>query len=132
MAQHGVIKFLILGFGEDAVQRGVIIFNGLHRGTNGLRAVFAIGQPSEVIELGYGPQKSEPFCEKSAGSIHAPCRRVWGSRLNRLSDGQIPAVGMTQKDQAHHRQEILVAGVIGIGAQRVSRFHRRFSIASMF
>jgi hypothetical protein len=36
-------------------------------------------------------------------------------------DRQIPAVGVPQEDQAHHRHEVFVAGVVRIGSQGVGR-----------
>ena len=52
--------------------------------------------------------------------------RVLPPRLGRLGldpglDRQKAAVGVAQEDQAHDGQEVLVAGVVGVGAQGVRR-----------
>ena len=54
-------------------------------------------------------------------------RDRWGTlthgqpHLDLILHAQIPAVGVPQKDQAHHGQEVLVAGEAGVRPQRIRR-----------
>ena len=54
------------------------------------------------------------------------CRRVWEGWTLRFFEGQKPAVRVSQEDQPHDRQKILVAGVVGVSPQCVRRFPEPF------
>ena len=47
--------------------------------------------------------------------------RVGRAAATLVLHGQVAAEGVAQEHQAHHRQEVLVAGVVGVGAQGVGR-----------
>jgi hypothetical protein len=66
LAEHDVVQFLVLAFGQDAAQILIVGLDGLHGGDDGLGAVGAVRQGYQSVELGLGLQKMALFCEKSA------------------------------------------------------------------
>ena len=39
--------------------------------------------------------------------------------FNRILDQQVTALGVRQEDKTHDRHEVFVAGIVGIGTQRI-------------
>ena len=123
LAEHVVVQLLVLRLGQDAAQAVVVRLDGLHGLDDGPGPVLAVGQGDEVIELGLGPQEDGAL----AGEIllrglplDSAARGQGGRDL--VLHGQVAAVGVAQEHQTHHRQEVLVAGVVGVGAQGVGCF----------
>lgn len=122
LAKHRIVEFLIFALGQHAAQVLVVGLDGLHGVNDRLGAVGAVGQGHQSVELGLGLQEDgalprEVFLGQWPG-LAAPCRQA---RLDGVLDAQIPAVGVAQEDQAHDRQEVFVAGVVGVGPQGVRR-----------
>ena len=122
LAEHVVVQLLVLRLGQDAAQAVVVRLDGLHGLDDGPGPVLAVGQGDEVIELSLRTQEDGAL----AGEIFlrdGPLLSAAGGKagLDLVLHGQIAAVGVAQEHQAHHRQEVLVAGVVGVGAQGVGR-----------
>ena len=122
LAEHLVVERLVLALGQDAAQAGVVGLDRRHGRDHGGRAVGPVGQGDEVVEARLGPQE-EGVLAREVGPRDrppaAPARRQ--ARLDLVPHGEIAAVGVAQEDEAHDRQEVLVAGVLRVGAQRVGR-----------
>ncbi len=120
IAQDGVIDFLVFRLGQGAPQGRLVRFDGLHGRDDGLGAVFAVLEPDQIVELGLGAEEDgAALGEIGLGQCpgHAAPKGQAGDDL--VPDRQTAAVGMAQEDQAHDRQELFVAGVVGVGAQGV-------------
>ncbi len=122
LAKHLVIEFLIFALGKHASQVLVVGFNRLHGFDNRLGAVGAVRQSHEGVELGLGLQEDGAFLREillgQRSGLAAPGGQA---RFDGVLDAQIPAVGMAQEDQAHDRQKIFVARVVGVRPQCVCR-----------
>ena len=122
LAEHVVVQLLVLPLGQDAAQAVVVRLDGLHGRDDGPGPVLAVGQGDEVIELGLRAQEDGAL----AGEVLLRCRTLLSAASgqggrNLVLYGEVAAVGVAQEHQAHHRQEVLVAGVVGVGAQGVGR-----------
>ena len=120
LAEHAVVQLLVLRLGQDAAQAVVVCLDGLHGRDDGLGPVLAVGQGDEAIELGLRAQEDSALAREVLLRDRAlPAAAGREGSLDLVLHGQIAAVGVAQEHQAHHRQEVLVAGVVGIGAQGV-------------
>ncbi len=120
LAEHLVVQFLVFALGQDAAQVVVILFNGLHRLDDGLCAIGAVGQRDEIVELRLRPQINGALLGEVLLGQRARLAATTGKRrLDLRLHREIAAVGVAEEDQAHHRQEVFIAGVVGVGAQVV-------------
>ena len=120
LAEHVVVEFLVLGLGQGAAQGLVVLLDLLHRIDHHLRAISAVRQGDEIVELRFrlqedGALPGEVLLGECAWP--APARRQRGLDLG--LDLEEAAVGVAQEDQPHDGQEILVAGEVGVGTQVV-------------
>ena len=120
LAEHLIVQLLVFALGQDAAQVVVILFNGLHRLDDGLCTIGAAGQRDEIVELGLrlqinGALLGEVFLGQRTRLAAATGQRRLDLRLHR----EIAAVGVAEEHQAHHRQEVFIAGVVGVGPQVV-------------
>ena len=122
LAEHVVVQLLELRLGQDAAQAVVVRLDGLHGLDDGPGPVLAVGQGDEVIELSVRAQEDGALAGevllRYRGFLAAACRE---GGLDLVLHGQVAAESVAQEHQAHHRQEVLVAGVVGVGAQGVGR-----------
>ena len=122
MAEDVVVQFLIFTLRQDTPQTGVILFDGLHGRDDGPGAVLTVGQGDQVVEPGFGSQEDGVLLGKILLGRRTPLAHAGGQTGRYLVfDGQIATVGVAQEDQSHDRQKIFVAGVVGVGAQRIRR-----------
>ena len=122
-AEHVVAQVLILGLGQGAAQAGVVGLDGLHGRNDGLGPVCGVGQGNELVELRRGPQEDGA----SLGEIFLGERPLLAAADGQTVHDVIPdrekaAVGVAEEHQPHHRQEVFVAGVVGVGTERVRGF----------
>ena len=122
LAKDGAVQFPVFALGQDAAQAVVVVLNGLHGRDDSPGPVCAIRQGDEIVELRLGPKKDRAFLREIFFGKCPPLTTTGGkASLNARLDGQIAAIGVTQENQAHDRQEVFVAGVVGTGAERVRR-----------
>ena len=122
IAQDGVVHFLVFPLGQGAPQGGVVRLDGLHGRDDGLGAVRAVLEPDQGVELGLGTEEDGAALGEiglGQGPGHAAPAGQAGDDL--ILDRRKTAVGMAQEDQPHDRQEVFVAGVLGVGPQGVGR-----------
>ena len=120
VAEDVVVQRLVLALGQDAAQAVVVLLDGLHGRDDGGRPIRAVGQGDEVIELRRGTEEDGVLLrEVLPGDRPLPAPAHGQTRRDRVLDGEVAAVGVAQEHQAHDRQEVLVAGVLGVRAQRV-------------
>ena len=122
LAEDVVVQLLVLGLGQSAAQALVVPLDRFHRGDDGGGAVLAVGQRDEVIEARRGLQEDgAALREVLPGERPRPAAARRQARRDLVPDGQVAAVGVAQEHQPHDWQEVLVAGVLRVGAQRVGR-----------
>jgi len=122
LAEHGIDEFLILALGQHAAQVLVIGLDGFHGVDDGLGAVGAVGQGHQGVELGLGLQEDGTLLRKILLGQRPRLAAASGQpRFDGILDAQKTAVGMPQEDQAHDRQEIFVACIVGICTQGFRR-----------
>jgi hypothetical protein len=120
LAQHLVVQLRVFRARQHAFQALVILLDRVHRALDGLGAIGAVGQRHQRVELRLGPQVDRALLRKVFLG-RRPCLAAAPGqiRLDAVLDGEIAAVGVPQENEPHHRQEILVAGVVGVGTQIV-------------
>ncbi len=121
-SQHVVVQLPIFLLGQGSGQIFVIRLDGFHGRNHGAGHVGVPGFLNQIIELGLRPEEDGAFAGKifrrQRPGFSAPLRQ---RRLDLRFRGPKPVEGVAQKHQPHHRQEVLVAGVVGIGPQRIRR-----------
>ena len=120
LAEDIVVQLLVFGLGEDAAQVLVILLDGLHRLDQRLGPIGTVRQRHQRIKLCFGPQKDGAlFGKVLLGQRPGFPTPAGQGRLDLHFNQKIPAIGMTQKHQPHDRQEVLIAGIVGIGPQSI-------------
>jgi hypothetical protein len=111
---------LILPLRQHPPEACVVGLDGLHCLDDGMGAVIRIGQIDQVIKLGMGPEEDgASLGEVLFGQLSGFAATRGQIGLDISFDGEIPVVGVPEEDQAHDRQEIFIAGVVGIGPQGI-------------
>ncbi len=120
LAEDVVVEFLVFALGQDAAQALVVRLDGLHRRDDGLGSIRSVGQGHQVVEPCLGFEEDGTLPGEIFFGDGSPLAAAEGQlRFNFVFYCQVAAVGVAQEDQPHHRQEVLVAGIVGVGAQSV-------------
>ena len=120
LADYVVVELLVLGLGQGATQGRVVLLDPLHSIDDHLRAISAVRQGDEIVELRLRMQEDRPLPGEvllGEGPWPAAAPRQRGHDLG--LDLEEAAVRVAQEDQPHDRQEVLVAGEVGVGPQVV-------------
>ncbi len=113
LTQNVVLNLKIFDFGQHAAQVGVVGLDGVHGGDNGLGPTLTLLQRCQIVELRFRFQVDGALAGKillGERTGFAPaCRQ---SRFKPLPHCQKAAIGMTQKNQPHDRQKVLVTCIV--------------------
>ena len=120
LAEHIVVELLVLCLGQGAAQGVVVLLDLLHRIDHHLRAIGAVRQGDEMVELRLRLQKDRALPgEVLLGECAWPAAARRQRGLDLGLDLEEAAIGVTQEDQPHDGQEVLVASEVGVGPQVV-------------
>ena len=127
LSQDGVIQLLILGLGQSAAQVLVICFNRLHRLNDRLCSVRVIRERHEIVELSLWLKEDGVLLREVLFDQRPRLATTRGQVcLNFVPYCQIAAVGVPQKYETHNGQEVLIASIVRVGAERVCRVPEAF------
>jgi hypothetical protein len=119
---------------SHAGERGVILFDRLHRIDDRLCPIDAVWQRWEIVELRRRLEEDRPAPrEVLFGQRAGLSPALWQRRLDFRFGREEPTVHMAQEDQTHHRQKIFVAREIRICAQGIgARPEALFNFSNVF